>query len=61
MRLLRIALGGDVDGVYPEVKATVNGLAVKLQVGEEQYAVRRRLVATATAPGAATSSSRVSA
>jgi len=50
MRLLRIALGGDVDGVYPEVKATVNGLAVKLQVGEEQYAVRRRLVATATAP-----------
>ncbi len=49
MRLLRIALGGEVEGIYPEVKATVSGLAFQLVVGETEYSVRRRLVTTPTA------------
>src|SRR6266487_4210701 len=49
MRLLRIALGGDYDGISPEVDAKVTNLAAELLLGDEQYAVRRRMVQTPTA------------
>jgi hypothetical protein len=49
MRLLRIALGGDYEGISPEVDAAVDELAAELVLGDEQYAVRRRMVRTPTA------------
>jgi hypothetical protein len=44
-----MALGGEIDGLYPEVKATVNELSAQLSLGDDRYFVRRRLVTTPTA------------
>lgn len=49
MRLLRIALGSEYEGISPEVDGTVTDLACELLLGEEHYGVRRRMVRTSTA------------
>jgi hypothetical protein len=49
MRLLRVLLGGDYSGISPEVDANVIELAGRVVIGDERYAVRRRLVSTPTA------------
>lgn len=49
MRLLRIGLGGDIEAVFPEVKATVEALALNTTIDDSEYFIRRRLVSTSTA------------
>jgi hypothetical protein len=49
MRLLAIVLGGDYDGVSPEVDAAVSQLAADVTIGDGNFAIVRRLMKTPTA------------
>jgi ribosomal protein S27AE len=49
MRLLRVLLGGDYELELPEVRAAVTELAGQVVIGDQSYAIRRRLVTTPTA------------
>jgi hypothetical protein len=49
MRLLRVLLGNDFERDWPEVNDAVTDLAGQIVIGDETYAVRRRLITTPTA------------
>ena len=49
MRLLRVLLGNDYERDWPEVNDAVTDLTGQITIGEDAYAVRRRLVTTPTA------------